>query len=130
MMEHHFETLTILAEITTAFVAFSAIIVSIRLTFGERLSRFQTLLVQFFTESGMLAVSLCLIPLILWGFKEDIEWVALVTTWLTLITTTTYLAIYLRRRFQIDVKTPFISVIVMIGYGLWEIGLIITLMGI
>ena len=67
-MEQNFSTLTILAEVTTAFVAFSAIVASLRVTLGEKLTEFQKLLIHFFTESGMLAVSIALLPLVLWGF--------------------------------------------------------------
>ena len=67
-MEHEFNTLTILAEITIAFVTFSAIVASLRVTLGKMLTPFQSLLVHFFTESGMLNVSVALLPLVLWGF--------------------------------------------------------------
>lgn len=127
-MDHNFDTLIILAEVTIAFVAFSAIIASIRLTFGEQLSQFQALLVQFFTEAGMLAVTICLIPMILWEFREDAAWVAAVTTWWTLIALTAYLILYLGRRMRIVAYTPLTSVFVMIGYAIWTAVLILTLL--
>ena len=67
-MEYNFSTLIVLAEVPTAFVEFSAIIASIRVTFTEALTKFQNLLVHFFTESGMLGVSVCLLPMVLWQF--------------------------------------------------------------
>ena len=62
-MEENFNTLTLLAEVTTAFVAFSAIAGSLRVTLGEKLTEFQNLLIHLFTESGMLVVSIALLPL-------------------------------------------------------------------
>ena len=38
-MEYDFGTLNILAEVTTAFVAFAVIVASIRLTIGQELTR-------------------------------------------------------------------------------------------
>ena len=61
-LERELATLTILAEVTIAFVAFSAIVASLRVTLGKKLTKFQNLLVHFFTESGMLAVSAALLP--------------------------------------------------------------------
>ncbi len=65
-MEYDFSTLNILAEVTTAFVAFAVIVASIRLTIGGELTPFQKLLVHYFTESGLLNVSCCLLPGVLW----------------------------------------------------------------
>lgn len=48
-MESSLGTLSLLAEILTAFVAFAAIVASLRVNFGAALAPFQKLLVQFFT---------------------------------------------------------------------------------
>ena len=97
-MEANLNTLTILAEVTTAFVAFSAIVASLRVTFGQKLSQFQQLLVHFFTESGMLVISITLLPLVLTGFWQDELIVARITTVYTFVITGTYLVFYIRRR--------------------------------
>jgi hypothetical protein len=118
-MEQNFNTLTILAEVTTAFVAFSAIVASLRVTLGEKLTEFQNLLIHFFTESGMLAVSIALLPLVLWGFWQDELIVARYTILYALATLVTYLPFYVRRRVRIGAPTPLPSLFVMIGYGVW-----------
>lgn len=126
-MEREIATLTILAEITIAFVAFSAIVASLRVTIGKKLTKFQHLLVHFFTESGMLAVSITLLPLVLSGFWEEELVIARFTLLYTTVLTTSYLVFYIRRRLRIGAPTPLPSLFVMIGYGVWMIVLAITL---
>ena len=126
-MEKNFATLAILAEVTIAFVAFSAIVASLRVTLGEKLTEFQKLLVHFFTESGMLAVSITLLPMVLAGFWQDELIVARYTILYTLVTGGTYLLFYIRRRLRIDAPTPLSSLLVMIGYGFWMTMLAVTL---
>ena len=126
-MERELATLTILAEVTIAFVAFSAIVASLRVTLGEKLTEFQHLLVHFFTESGMLAVSVALLPLVLSGFWQEELVVARLTFLYTIAMTTTYLVFYIRRRLRIGAPTPLPSLLVMVGYGIWMTVLAVTL---
>ena len=126
-MERELATLTILAEVTVAFVAFSAIIASLRVTLGKKLTEFQNLLVHFFTECGMLGVSVALLPLVLSGFWQEELIVARYTILYTIVSTTAYLVYYVRRRLKISAPTPLPSLIVMIGYGVWIAVLAVTL---
>ena len=118
-METNLDTLTTLAEVTIAFVAFAAIIATLRLTLGKKLSPFQRLLIHFFTESGMLLVSIELLPFVLAGFWQDELLVARYTILYTLVISSSYLIHYVRRRISIKVSTPLPSLFVMIGYGIW-----------
>lgn len=129
-METDISTLAILAAVTMAFVAFAAIVATLRMTFGRKLSAFQRLLVHFFIESGMLAVSIALLPLVLVGFWSDEVVVARYTVIYTLMFSGAYLFYYIRRRISIKASTPLISLSVMIGYGIWLPLLLITGMGI
>jgi hypothetical protein len=126
-LERELATLTILAEVTIAFVAFSAIVASLRVTLGKKLTDFQNLLVHFFTESGMLSVSVALLPLVLSGFWQEELIVARYTLIYTLITTTAYLVFYVRRRLRVGAPTPLPSLFVMVGYGAWMTVLAVTL---
>jgi hypothetical protein len=126
-LEHDFNTLTILAEVTTAFVAFAAIVASLRLTLGKKLTRFQNLLVHFFTESGMFNVSIALLPLVLWSFWQNELIVARYTIMYTLVTSASYLSFYIHRRMQIKAPTPLTSLLVMVSYGIWLPVLALTL---
>ena len=116
-MEHEFNTLIILAEVTTAFVAFSAIVASLNVTVGKKLTPFQKLLVHFFTESGMLSVSCCLLPLVLWSFWQDEVVIARYGITCQLVVAGTYFVWYLRQRVKIDAPTPLPSVLVILGYA-------------
>ena len=118
-MESYVDTLTVLAEVTIAFVAFAAIIATLRRTFGEKLSPFERLLIHFFTETGMLGVSVSLMPLVLAGFWQDELPVARYTIIYTLAASFAYLISYIRRRTKIKAPTPIPSLFVMIGYGIW-----------
>ena len=118
-MESSFHTLSELAEILTAFVAFAAIVASLRVSFGAKLSAFQKLLIQFFTVSGMVGVSILLLPLVLAEFWEDERTVALYSMLYALASSGVYLAVYLRQRFRINAPTPFVSALVMLGYAIW-----------
>lgn len=128
-METSVNTLTILAEVTTAFVAFAAIIASLRVTFGEELSPFQRLLIHFFIESGLITVTLELLPLVLAGFWQDEVIVARLSAVYAILACSTYLAFYIRRRIRIRAPTPLPSLFVMMGYGIWLPLLAMTGMG-
>ncbi len=126
-MERDLATLTILAEVTIGFVAFSAIVASLRVTLGKKLTALQNLLVHFFTESGMLAISIALLPLVLSGFWQDELIVARYTILYALVAGVTYLIFYIRRRLRIGAPTPLPSLLVMIGYGVVLTMLAVTL---
>ena len=129
-MEQDFNTLTILAEVNIGFVAFAAIVASLRITLGKELAPFQKLLIHFFTETGLLNLSIALLAMVLWGFWPDVPTVAWYTTLYAFIVTTLYMVYYVRRRFQIKAPTPLPSLLVMIGYGIWITVLALSLTGI
>ena len=118
-METYVDTLSILAEVTTAFVALAAIVASLRITLGQKLDPFQKLLVHFFVEVGMLNVSITLLALVLLGFALDESTVARYVTLYALATSCAYLVHYIRRRIRIKAPTPLPSMLVMIGYAAW-----------
>jgi hypothetical protein len=126
-MEYDTSTLILLAEVSTAFVAFAVIVSSIRVSLGHELSQFNLLLVHFFTESGMLATSIALVPLVLLEFQLDQLLVATLTTWFAFFMLIIYLSYYLRRRIRINVPTPLLSVINIIVWAGWVVVLGMTL---
>ena len=118
-MESSIETLSVLAEITTGFVAFSVIVASLRVSFGQRLTPFQKLLVQFFSVNGMLTISIELLPLVLAEYWNEEVIVARYTIYYTLIVATVYPAYYIRQRIRIKAPTPLASLFVIVGYAIW-----------
>lgn len=129
-MNFYFDALSILAEVTTAFVSLAVIVATLRMTLGAKLTSFQKLLVQFFTVSGMLGVSAMLIPFVfasLLKSKDDV-----ISYSLTYAGTVTlmYLIVYLRQRIAIKAPTPMPSIFVMSGYALSVALLTLTKLGI
>jgi hypothetical protein len=129
-MESSIGTLSVLAEVTTGFVAFAVIVATLRVAFGQKLTQFQMLLVQFFSVNGMLILSVALLPLVLAEFWQDETTVALYTIYYTLFVATTYPAYYIWQRIRIRAPTPIASLFVMIGYAIWLLVLASVAMGI
>lgn len=128
-MYREIDILILLVQIIVAFVAFSSIVASVKMTIGKEVTPHRRLLVHFFTESGMLAASVCLLPLVLTGFLEDLALVTRITSAYTLISVALYLTWYLKRRFRIKAPTPLGSTVTIIGWVLWLPALIITVTG-
>lgn len=118
-MDTDFQTLIVLAEVLVAFVGFSAIVSSIKLTMGRDLSPFQRLLIHFFIESGMLGTFIALLPMVLWSFLPDERLVTQISGTITVVLAASYLAWYLRRRIAIKAPTPIISAAIILGWFLW-----------
>ena len=118
-MEFSFNTLSLLAEVLIAFVAFAAIVSSLRVSFGEALTDFQKLLVQFFTVSGLIGTSIVLMPFVLAEFWGDEQTIARLTIIYILATSGIYLFWYLWNRIRIGAPTPIVSAFVIVGYFLW-----------
>ena len=129
-MEFSFNTLSLLAEVLIAFVAFAAIVSSLRVSFGEALTDFQKLLVQFFTVSGLIGTSIVLLPFVLAEFWDEEQTIAQFTFLYILATSGVYLFWYLWNRIKIGAPTPLVSALVMIGYFLWLPILILMALGV
>jgi hypothetical protein len=118
-MDTDFQTLIVLAEVLVAFVAFSAIVASIRLTVGEELTPFQRLLIHFFIEGGMVAAFIALLPMVLWSFVPDERLVTQISGAISIVVISSYLGWYLKRRSVIDAATPITSVAIVLTWFLW-----------
>jgi len=66
----------------------------------------------------MLTVSVVLLPLVLAEFWQDELIVARYAIFYALSVGCPYLIFYIRQRIRIDAPTPFLSLFVMIGYGI------------
>ena len=118
-MENPLDALIVLAEVLAAFVAFAVIVASLRVTLGEKLTLFQSLLVHFFTESGMLTASFALLPIVLYQFWPDEQRVAKITTWYAFVMILIYWVSYLGRRRKINAPTPLLSLLNIILWVVW-----------
>jgi hypothetical protein len=113
-------TLTNLAEVTTTFVGLAAIVASLRLTLGHALSPFQRLLVHFFVEAGMISVSIALAPVVLLSLGLDEISASKWTMFYAVAVSGLYLSHYVGRRRRIDAPTPLPSLLVMVGFAVWQ----------
>lgn len=125
-MKPDFQSLTIMAEIGVAYVAFSTIVAALQPIRGKPFTRFQVLLVHFYIESGSLNVGFALLPLVLWNFFHDEFMVWRVSTAALMIFTAVYLVTYVARRRRVRAPTSLTSLSVMIGYGIFIILMLVT----
>ena len=116
-MNSEIDVLSILAEVTIAFVAFSTIVATIKLSIGGELTPYQRILIHYFTESSMLMLSILLLALVLIARYPNQEiFVATVVLRFSFFTMAGYLFWYLRRRTRLKIPTAPISLVVIVGY--------------
>jgi len=125
-MQMNLDYLVLHAEITMAFVAFATIVATLRQAFGGYLTRLQNLLFRFFVEVGFLGMIMALVPIALSTILTSDLQVWRVSTYSILALTGLYLPFYVRRRKKIEEHIPWISILVMVGYGISIIIMIVT----
>ncbi len=130
-MENDIDALSIIAEVTIAFVAFVTIVASIKLSLGGDLTAHQRLVIHYFTESSMISISILLLTIVL------IRWlpgrtvlVGTISCVYAFIVTALYLAWYMKRRFAIGAPRPVVSMLVILGYFVMIVLLGITVSGV
>lgn len=116
-MQSSIEFLSLYSEVTIAYVAFMAIVATLRHSFGERLSAFQYLLVRFFVEVGLIHVLLSMLAVALFHALESELLVWRIVTYGNLATAAFYLPYYVRRRRRAQSGIPPGSLFVMVGYA-------------
>ena len=126
-MEPNVGALPIIAEVGIGFVGFSTIVAVLQQSFGKAFSAFQILLVHFYIETGLLNVAMAILPVALFSYFDSELLVWRVSILTTLLITSVYAPIYVRRRMKVHAPNPIISWIVIIGYGGSNVLLILTL---
>jgi hypothetical protein len=109
-----------------AFVAFSTIVATLRQEIGERLTQLQTVLFHFFVEVGFLHLTIAIVPIALFTILTSELQIWRLSTYTILISTGLYLPFYIRRRIKTEERIPWLSRLVMIGYGISIIAMIAT----
>jgi len=125
-MQSNLDFLVLYAEITMAFIAFATIVATLRQAFGGHLTRLQNLLFHFFVEVGFLHLTMAIVPIALLTILTSEMQVWRLSTYTILILTALYLPFYIRRRKKIKERIPWVSLLVMIGYGISIILMIVT----
>ncbi len=109
-----------------AFIAFATIVATLRQAFGGHLTRLQILLFHFFVEVGFIHLMIAIAPIALLTILTSEVQVWRISTHAILILTGLYLPFYIRRRIKIEERIPRISLLVMVGYGIFIIAMIAT----
>ena len=125
-MQPNLDFLVLYAEIAIAFVAFATIVATLRQAFGGHLTPLQYLLFRFFVETGFLHLTMAIIPIALLTTLTSELQVWRLSTYAILILTGSYLPFYIHRRRKIEERIPWVSLVVMVGYGISIIVMIAT----
>jgi hypothetical protein len=125
-MKSNLDFLVLYAEITMAFVAFSTIVATLRQEIGESLTQLQSLLFHFFVEVGFLHLTIAIVPIALFTILTGELQIWRLSTYTILISTGFYLPFYISRRIKTEEQIPWLSRLVMVGYGISIIAMIAT----
>lgn len=128
-MNYDFSSLIVISEVNAAFLAFAVIVASIRVTSGEKLDAFQLLLVEFFAWTGMIAITIGLLPTVLWHFWPDEHKVASIVSWYSLAMLMGYLPYYLRRRARTKATFSLMTAFTILGWFIWLLVLLMISLG-
>jgi hypothetical protein len=123
------DALYLYAEIVIAFVAFAAIVATLRQSLGTKLTPLQYILFRWFVEVALLLVFVSFTVIVLASViaPEALAWKY--STCFIVVAIPTYLFSYLRRRAKLEIAMPASSKFVSVGYALASLFLISTLTG-
>jgi hypothetical protein len=110
------EFLGLYAEVALAFVAFAAIVATLRQAFGNHFSQLQYVMFRFFVESGMIYVIAAFVTLALHKLISDEQLAWRLSNYYVLANLVLYLPFHVRRRKRLGVAMPAVSLVVIIGY--------------
>ena len=128
-MELGLEALYLYVEVVIAFVAFAAIVATLRQSFGNKLTSLQYILFRWFVEVALLLVFVSFTVIVLAAIIEPKALAWRYSTLFIVIAIPLYLFSYLRRRAQLGLTMPTSSKLVSLGYACASLFLISTLFG-
>ncbi|RLA48009.1 MAG: hypothetical protein DRR06_00810 [Gammaproteobacteria bacterium] len=120
------EFLGLYAEVALAFVAFAAIVATLRQAFHEHFTPLQYVMFRFFVESGMIYVANAFVSLALLKIVADKDMAWQLSIYYLLANLTIYMPFHIRRRRRLGVALPRVSLIVIAGYVILEVLMIAT----
>jgi hypothetical protein len=125
-MDERSRILGLYAEVALAFVAFSAIVATLRQTTGDHFTPLQYVMFRFFIECGMIYVIIAVVSLGIHKVFPDEQLAWRLVNYYALANLLFYLPLHIRRRRKLGVKMPNVSVIVILGYLILGIILLVT----
>ncbi len=115
-MQAHLDVLHLYVEIIIAYVAFAAIVATLRQSFGNKLTSLQYTLFRWFVEVGLLLAFLSFTIIVLANVIEAEIDAWKYSTLLIVIAITLYMFSYLRRRSRLKIVMPASSKFVITGH--------------
>ncbi|MBT8334729.1 MAG: hypothetical protein KJP19_09875 [Deltaproteobacteria bacterium] len=122
------EFLTLYAELCLAWVAFTAIVATLRQSLGGHFTPLQYVMFRYFVESSLLFFMMTLVAIALLESLSDEQQVWRATILMFAVAIATYVPFHIRRRTRLGVPLPLISLLVTAGYVIIFIILVLALL--
>lgn len=123
------EFLSLYAELCLAWVAFTAIVATLRQALGGHFTPLQYVMFRYFVESSLLFFMMTLASIALLESMDDEQRVWRLTIAMFSVAIATYVPFHIRRRIRLGVPLPLTSLLVTVGYSALLVILIMSLFG-
>ena len=122
------EFLTLYAQLCLAWVAFTAIVATLRQALGGHFTPLQYVMFRYFVESSLLFFVMTLFSIALLESLSDEQRVWQLTILMFAAAIAVYIPFHLRRRVRLGVPLPLVSLLVTAGYSILFIVLVLSLL--
>ena len=121
------EFLTLYAEVCLGWVAFTAIVATLRQALGGHFTPLQYVMFRYFVESSLLFFMITLVSIGLHETLREESDAYRITVIIMLISIAVYLPFHIRRRIKLGVSLPPVSLVTIIGYTVLMVLLMLSL---
>jgi hypothetical protein len=121
------EFLTLYAEVCLGWVAFTAIVATLRQALGGHFTPLQYVMFRYFVESSLLFFMITLVSIGLHETLREESDAYRITVIIMLISITVYVPFHIRRRIKLGVSLPLVSLVTIIGYVILMLLLLLSL---
>lgn len=121
------EFLTLYAQLCLAWVAFTAIVATLRQALGGNFTPLQYVMFRYFVESSLLFFMMTLASIALLESIDDEQRVWQITIAMFVVAIATYVPFHIRRRIKLGVPLPLTSLMVTVGYSVLLVILVLSL---
>lgn len=119
--------LSLYAELCLAWVAFTAIVATLRQALGGHFTPLQYVMFRYFVESSLLFFMMTLASIALLESMSDEQRAWEITILMFTVAIATYVPFHIRRRTKLGVQMPITSLFVVVGYVILFIVLLLSL---
>lgn len=122
------EFLSLYAELCLAWVAFTAIVATLRQALGGHFTPLQYVMFRYFVESSLLFFMMTLASIALLESLSDEQQVWRITILMFAVAIVTYVPFHIRRRTRLGVPLPLASLLITVGYVILFVILVLSLL--